>query len=162
MASQVSYPYPLFVDNAKTVEFMLKDAKDEEDRARIRQWGRDRAARIERLARFAGILEEHGVINGDMSGRRRDFVIQHCVAIATRHGFDMGYSYHDGVFGPLAGLMSIDLHAVRPARAGEKPEPFGDGSARSAFLAEVVGKSPEELGKMARETVIEEMHRIYD
>ena len=162
MASEVSYPYPLFADNAKTVEFMLERAKSEEDRAKARQWGRDRAARIERLARFAGILEESGVTSGEMGGRRRDFVIQHCAAIATRHGFDMGYSYHDGVFGPLAGLLGMDLHAVRPARAGEKPEPFADDAARSAFLAEVKGKSPEELGRMAREAVIEEMHRIYD
>ena len=109
-----------------------------------------------------GILEESGVTSGEMEGRERDFVIQHCVAIATRHGFDMGYSYHDGVFGPLAGLLGMDLHAVRPARAGEKPEPFADDAARSAFLTEVKGKSPEELGRMAREAVIEEMHRIYD
>ncbi|RNJ73782.1 MAG: hypothetical protein EB833_02060 [Thaumarchaeota archaeon S13] len=103
MASEVSYPYPLFADNAKTVEFMLERAKSEEEKAK-----------------------------------------------------------HDGVFGPLAGLLGMDLHAVRPARAGEKPEPFADDAARSAFLAEVVGKSPEELGRMAREAVIEEMHRIYD
>jgi len=153
---------PFLTDNGTTVEFMLKNAKDEAARARILQWGRDRAARLERLARFVGILEEHGIVNGGMGEHERDFVIQHCVAIAARHGFDMGYSYHDSAFGPLAGLMSIDLHAVRPARAGEKPEPFGDEGARSAFLAEVKGKSPEELGRVARETVIEETHRIYD
>ncbi|MDD9808443.1 MAG: hypothetical protein OXU25_01240 [Thaumarchaeota archaeon] len=160
--AKVQYPYPFLADNAKTVEFMLKDAKGEEDMAWILQWGRDRAARTERLARFVGILEERGLINSGMEDRLRHFVIQHCAAIAARHGFDMGYSYHDSESGPLAGLMSIDLHAVRPARAGEKPEPFADDAARSAFLAEVVGKSPEELGRVAREAVIEEMRRIYD
>ena len=160
--AKVQYPYPFLADNAKTGEFMLKDAKDEKDRAGILQWGRDRAARTERLARFVGILEENGVVDGEMETGLRDFVIQHCVAIATRHGFDMEYSYLDSEFGPLTTLLGMDLHAVRPARAGEKPEPFADDAARSAFLTEVKGKSPEELGKMAREAVIEEMHRIYD
>lgn len=162
MATQVPYPDPMLADNAKTVEFMLKGAKDEEARAWIRQWGKDRAARIERLARFVGILEEKNVVNGEMEDDLRDFVIQHCVAIATRHGFDMGYSYIDSDSGPLATQLGIDLHAVRPARAGEKPEPFADAAARSAFLDEIVGRNPEELGRIARNTVIEEMHRIYD
>lgn len=162
MAAQDTYPYPFLADNAKSVELLLKEAKSEEDRAKAIQWGKDREARLDRLARLVGILEEHGVVNDEMESDLRDFVIQHCVAIATRHGFDMGYKYHDSESGPLAGLLGIDLHAARPARAGEKPEPFGDGAARSAFLAEVVGKGPEELGKMARNTVIEEIHRIYD
>lgn len=149
----------MLADNDKTVEFMLKGAGDDEARARIRQWGRDRAARIERLARFVGILEENGVIGDQMEVDLREFVIQHCVAIATRHGFDMGYSYVDSDSGPLASQLGIDLHAVR---AGEGPEPFADAAARSAFLAEVAGKSPEELGKMARNTVIEELYRMYD
>lgn len=140
MAAQDPYPYPFLADNAKSVELLLKEAKSEEDRAKAIRWGKDREARIKRLARFVGILEEHDVINDGMEARLRDFVIQHCVAIATRHGFDMGYKYRDSESGPLAGLLGIDLHAVRPVRAGEKPEPFGEDATRSAFLTEVVGE----------------------
>ena len=90
--AKVQYPYPFLADNAKTVEFMLKDAKGEEDRAWILQWGRDRAARTERLARFVGILEERGLINSGMEDRLRHFVIQHCAGNLHKCDHDSYYT----------------------------------------------------------------------
>lgn len=71
----------------------------------------------------------------------------------------MDYKYNDSESGPLAALMSVDLHAVELSEEGTDGL-FPDTASERAFLEEVRGKSHAELGRMAREAVIAEEDRI--
>lgn len=161
MMVAVGYPHPDLSDNARTVRLLLGRAKSEKDRDEVIAWGRQREVRLPLLSRLVGLLEERGVIGGTMSHMTRQFAINHCAAIATRHGLDMGYRYRDSKFGPLAALLSLDLHAVRPERPAVPTVLFENDAAEEAFLAEVSGKTPAELGRMAR-LVLPPAHRIWE
>lgn len=155
------YPHPDLADNARTVRLLLGRAKSEKDRDEVVEWGREREARLPLLSRLVGLLEERGVIGEFMSHMTRQFAVNHCAVIATRHGLDMGYRYRDSKFGPLAALLSLDLHAVRPERPAAPTGLFGSDVAEAAFLAEVSGKTPDELGRLAR-LVLPPAHRIWE
>ena len=152
----------MLADNEKTIEFLIKRAGDDKEKiAEIEDWGEKRQERIERLCGFAGFLEKNGVLDirdKDMSRIAFDFAFQHCVAIASKHGFDMGYRFNDSESGPLAADLTLDLYAVRPNRSTETL--FESMGGEAAFLEAVTGKDPDELGRMARLLVIPEMHRM--
>jgi len=74
----------------------------------------------------------------------------------------MGYSYRDSMFGPLATQLTVDLHAVSPVRPAAPSGLFGDDAAEAAFLAEVGGRGPDELGRMARSAALPPSHRIWE
>lgn len=162
MKAAVGYPDPDLADNARTVEFLLEKAASEEDREKIVKWGKEREARLPELSRLVGLLEERGVIDGSTGHMERKFAINHCAAIATRHGLDMGYRYRDSMAGPISAQLNVDLHAVRPTRPAAGRGPFGSGAAEAAFLAAVSGKSQEELGKMARLVALPPAQRIWE
>lgn len=126
----------------------------------IEEWGCRREKRLPVLSGFAQLLARHGVINKEMDRADRDYVIAQCYAIATKHGLDMmDYVYNDAISGPLASLMSIDLHAV------EIGDPcaenlFPTSAKEQAFLEEVKDVPLVELGRMAREAAIAPRDRV--
>ena len=162
MTAQVVSPDPVLADNEKTIEFLIGRAgDDQEEIAKIREWGEKRQGRIEKLCRFAGFLEKSGILainDKSMSRITFEFAFQHCIAIASKHGFDMGYRFNDSESGPLAADLTLDLYAVRPNRSTETL--FESMGGEAAFLEAVTGKDPDELGRMARLLVIPEMHRM--
>ncbi len=152
----------MLADNAKTIEFLLEKAGDDrEEIAKIEEWGAKRAKRVERLCGFAGFLEKNGILYGtdwDMSRIAFEFAFQHCVAIASLHGFDMEYEFNDSQSGPLASDLTLDIHAVRPAQSIGGI--FDSVANEADFLAAVAGKNPDELAELARRLVIPEAHRM--
>lgn len=133
---------------------------DEGALAEIEEWGRNRMRRLPVLRKFVALLGRHGIIDGNTHRFIRDFVVAQCFAIATRHGLGMmDYQYSDSESGPLASLMSIDLHAVELDGA-DGGSPFSDAGSERAFLDEVCGKGHDELGRMARDAVIGEGERV--
>jgi len=160
MSAQVP-PEPTLADHGVTMEMLRKGAGgDEGALAEIAEWGRRRERRLPALRRFVALLARHGMVDRDMHRMDRDFVVAQCFAIATLHGLDvMDYEYRDAQRGPLASLMSIDLHAVEIT--GEDPgRLFPSGEAERAFLESVAGKNHSELGHMARDAIIEERDRV--
>ena len=162
MDTRVTHTDPTLADNEKTIEFLIGRAGgDQKEIAKIREWGEKRQARIEKLCGFAGFLERDGILDindRSMSRIALAFAFQHCIAIASRHGFDMGYTFRDSESGSLAATLTIDLYAVRPDMSmGCLFEAMGQ---EADFLEAVTGKDPDELGVLARELVIEEAHRM--
>ncbi len=155
-------PAPELADHAATMEMLRRGAGgDKKALAEVEEWGRRRERRLPVLRRFVALLGRHGVIDEGMHRFTRDFVVKQCFAIATRHNLDMmDYAYRDSESGPLASLMSIDLHAVEISGAGTGGL-FPDASAERAFLDEIKGKSHADLGRMARDAVIAEGDRIF-
>ncbi len=160
MPAQVPRPDPMLADNAKTTEFLIEKAGDNRERiAEIKEWGAKREKRIERLCCFAGLLEKNGILYGmsrDMSRIAFEFAFQHCVAIATHYGLDLGYTFNDGESGSLASDLTLDLHVVRPSRSGDGL--FASPEAELDFLQLVSGHSPAVLAEMARVLVIDDQH----
>ncbi len=155
-------PIPMLADNDKTVEFLIKMAgKDPEKLKEIKDWGEKRQVRIERLCGFAGFLQKHDILDIDSKEMSRiafECAFHHCVAIASKHGFDMEYTFNDSESGPLAAALTTDIHAVRPNRSIEGL--FANVGQEAGFLEAVAGKNPDELAELARELVIEEAHRM--
>ena len=155
-------PIPMLADNEKTIEFLVKRVGDDPEKLEeIREWGQKRQVRIERLCGFAGFLQKNDILDIDgkeMSRIAFESAFHYRVAIASKHGFDMEYTFNDSEFGPLAAALTTDIHAVRPNRSVEGI--FGSADQEAGFLAAVAGKSPDELGELARELVIEEAHRM--
>ncbi len=162
MSAKVLRPNPMLADNAKTIEFLIERAGgDREKIAEIKEWGAKREKRIERLCRFAGLLEKNGILYGtdrDMSRIEFEFAFQHCVAIASKHGLDLGYTFNDSESGPLASDLTIDLYAARPNRSAETL--FENPQDEADFLQAVAGRSPDVLAEVARLLVIPETHRM--
>jgi len=160
MSEQVP-PEPTLADHGATMEMLRKGAGgDEGALAEIAEWGRRRERRLPVLRRFVALLARHGMVGRGMHRMDRDFVVAQCFAIATRHGLGMmDYVYRDAQCGPLASLMSIDLHAVEIA--DEDPgRLFPRDADERAFLESVTGKDHVELGRMARDAVIDERDRV--
>ena len=154
-------PEPTLADPEATMAMLReKAAGDAKALARAEEWGQKRARRLPILRRFAALLAEHGIIGPDTNRIDRNFVVAQCFAIATKHGLDkMDYWYLDGRLGPLASLMSIDLHAVE--LDGTAPGSlFPTDVDEREFLERVRGKSYDELGRMARDAVIPERERL--
>ncbi len=162
MKKQPTRPIPMLADNEKSMEFLIKKVGDDkEEIAKIKEWGKKRQARIEKLCGFAGFLEKNGILyvnDESMSRIAFEFAFQHCIAIASKHGFDMGYRFRDSESGPLAAALTTDIHAVKPDRSIDGL--FGSIGDEADFLEAVAGKSRGELGVLARELVIEEAHRM--
>jgi len=156
-----SLPAPELADHGATMSMLREQAGgDAGALEEVEEWGRRREERLGVLHRFAALLGRGGVIGGGMDRVERDFAIEQCFAIATRHGMDMmDYEYNDSDTGPISALMGIDLHAVElgdqdPGRL------FPDAASERAFLAEVSGRGDEELARMARDAVIPERARV--
>ena len=162
MTAQAVSPDPVLADNEKTIAFLLEKAGgDQKKIAEVQEWGEKRESRIERLCRFAGFLEKNGILDINDKAMSRiafAFVFQHCIAIASKHGFDMGYTFRDSESGPLAAALTIDLYAVKPDRSMESL--FESIGQEATFLEAVADKDPDELAVLARELVIEEAHRM--
>ena len=116
MDTRVTHTDPTLADNEKTIEFLIGRAGgDQKEIAKIREWGEKRQARIEKLCGFAGFLERDGILDindRSMSRIALAFAFQHCIAIASRHGFDMGTL--DSLFSMLA--LPITLAVFYTAR----------------------------------------------
>lgn len=155
-------PAPELADHGATMAMLRGGAGDDRGAiAEVEEWGRRREGRLPVLRRFVALLARHGVIDVGMHRFTRDFVVKQCFAIATKHGLGMmDYAYRDSESGPLASLMSIDLHAVEISDTGTG-DIFPDASSERAFLEEIKGKSHAELGCMARDAVIGEGDRIF-
>ncbi len=162
--SKITYPDETLADNDKTVELLIqKSGGTQEELAKIKKWGKDRKARIDILCKLAGLLKEKGVFRsgkGQMSRIESCFAIQHCVAIATKHGLEMEYKFNDNEYGPFSPDLSIDLHAVEPVDVNTPTGVFPNKKAELQFLEDIEGKSAEELGEFARSIVIEDRYRI--
>lgn len=154
-------PAPELADHGATMEMLRRKAGgDEKSLAEVEEWGRRRERRLPVLRRFVALLGRHAIIDGDTYRPTRDFVVKQCFAIATKYGLDMmDYRYNDSESGPLASLMSVDLHAVELSGAGTGGL-FPDAASERAFLEAVRGKSNAYLGRMARDAVIAEEDRI--
>ena len=152
---------PELADHGATMAMLRKGANgNKKALAEIEEWGRNRERRLPVLRAFVALLGRHGVIDAGTHRFIRDFVVAQCFAIATRHGLDMmDYDYSDSESGPLASLMSIDLHAVE-LDGSCTASPFPDAASERAFLAEIAGKDHDTLGRMARDAVIGEDERM--
>lgn len=155
-------PAPELADHGTTMVMLRKGAGgDKNALAEVEEWGRRREARLPVLRRFVALLARHGVVDASTHRFTRDFVVKQCFAIATGHGLGMmDYVYRDSESGPLASLMSIDLHAVEISDMGTGGL-FPDAASELAFLAEIKGKSHADLGRMARDAVIAEGDRMF-
>ncbi|RNJ73454.1 MAG: hypothetical protein EB824_02460 [Thaumarchaeota archaeon S15] len=154
-------PAPELADHDVTMAMLRKRAGEDPDAlAEVEEWGRRRVGRLAVLRRFAALLGRGGILGGEADRVTRDFVIEQCFAIATRHGLDMmDYEYDDSDTGPISTLMGIDLHAVE-LDGTETASPFPDEASERAFLAEVAGKGHGTLGRMARDAVIPDRARV--
>ena len=155
-------PEPTLADHGATMAMLRKRAGNDEAALReIREWGQRRERRLPVLREFARLLHGAGIIGENMDRADRDYAIAQCYAIATSHGLDMmDYVYHDAVSGPLASLMSIDLHAVEPDGAGATEDLFPDEASEQAFIKKVKNVDLDDLGPMARAAVIPERERV--
>jgi len=155
-------PEPTLADHGATMAMLRQKAgNDEQALAEVEEWGRNRERRLPVLRRFVALLGRHGIVGHEMRRVDRNFVVAQCYAIATGHGLDMmDYKYRDSRSGPLASLMSIDLHAVELDAPAATDGLFPDTVAEGAFLEDVKGKGHDELGRMAREAVIPERERM--
>ena len=155
-------PEPTLADHGATMAMLRKRAGNDEAALReIREWGQRRERRLPVLREFARLLHGAGIIGENMDRADRDYAIAQCYAIATGHGLDMmDYEYRDWESGPLASLMSIDLHAIEPDGDGAAGDIFPDAASERAFLEEVRGVDLDGLGRMARDAVIPGRERV--
>ncbi len=162
--ARVTYPDRTLADNDATMELLRKHSGGTVDELEeIALWGAARKARIDTLCRLAGLVDGVGVFGrgeGRMSRIAMTFTIHPCVAIASKHGLDMGYTFNDNEYGPFSPDLSVDLHAVEPVRVDTPTGIFPSDGAESAFLEDIGEKSAKELGEFARLLVIDERHRI--
>lgn len=156
-------PEPMLADHETTMRVLTERAgNDEEALAEIKEWGERRERRLPALRRFVALLARNGIVGPGTDRVTRDFVVAQCYAIATKHGLDMmGYRYRDNQSGPLATLLDVDLHAVELDAAPPAGGLFEDPGGEREFLERVRGKSPAELGAMARDAVIPGRERLY-
>ena len=155
-------PEPTLADPEATLEMLRSRAGgDPAALEEIAEWGQRRQRRLPVLRGLARLLHRAGIIDDKMDRADRDYAIAQCYAIAKDYGIDMmDYVYHDAVSGPLASLMSIDLHAVEPDGAGAAEGIFPDAASERAFLERVRGVDLDDLGPMARAAVIPELERV--
>jgi len=155
-------PEPTLANPEATLEMLRSRAGgDPAALEEIEEWGERRQKRLPVLRGFARLLHRAGIIDDEMDRADRDYAIAQCYAIATSHGLDMmDYVYHDAVSGPLASLMSIDLHAVEPDGAGATEDLFPDEASEQAFIKKVKDVDLDDLGPMARAAVIPERERV--
>jgi len=155
-------PEPTLADHEKTMAMLKERAGGDPDAlAEIEDWGERRQNRLPTLRRFVALLGRHGIVGPETNRIDRNFVVAQCYAIATKHGLGMmDYRYRDSQSGPLASLMSIDLHAVELDASAATDGLFPDARSEGEFLAEVRGKGHEELGRMARDAVIPARERM--
>ncbi len=155
-------PEPTLADHGATMA-MLRERADGDEKAltEIEEWGRRRERRLPVLRRFVALLGRHGLLSPGTGRVERDFIVEQCFAIATKHGLGMmDYRYRDSQSGPLAALMLTDLHAVELDADAPTAGLFPDAASERAFLGEVGGKGRAELGRMARDAVIPELERM--
>lgn len=154
-------PAPELADHDVTMAMLRERAGDDPDAlAEVEEWGQRRVRRLEVLRGFAA-LRRSGVMSGELDRVDRDFVVEQCFAIATRHGLDiMDYEYNDSDTGPISSLMGVDLHAVRLDCTGDTDGLFPDASSESAFLEEVRDAGHDRLARMARDAVIPDRTRL--
>lgn len=155
-------PDPVLAYHEATMPMLKKGAGgDPAALEEIEEWGLRRERRLPVLRGFARLLDRNGSIGKDMKRADRDYVIARCYAIATGHGLDMmDYVYSDAISGPLASLMSIDLHAVELDGAEPPKGLFPNPAAERAFLERVRGVDLDSLGRMARDVAIDERDRV--